>query len=501
MNSWLESIQTTNVTKLGTNITSNQADVEVLAILLKDLPCTKSGFENSRGDKDWVLMQAMFLSLGPAGFSSVPYIANAKKDQSTVKKKLYEDSSPGMVTFHTFEKGKTNKDKGERIEEVEIDGEATKVSVNIGTGFTISNFLREDSFANDGKFFVDNGDENILASGTLVYLQVSSQNVEQAKKGSLLKIRKCKVASDVDTLISQQLKMYFPVSCAEYDAHRTSILNKNYATSKQMVNGTAKYALVLPKTSSYVVYDKDKDKFIIVDASEEFEETELQVKQVFEVCGTVDHNRAVKILTLALCTGSVEMLVRHNTQGNIILNGDCENLCMWLYINFRNLLSLDTLLGGIAQDQPSICTNEFMMNKKDGNFVWSTPHHDIIDGSQRKKLIFCLSSEKKYMTDKAFNNTYVKGMLTDGVSGPYYTLNVYMTPDNDFFTQKRQNGKNSNAISLLDVVLKTSLQFITLQLNCENFVEAKASAFGQMRKRKRPDFVVNEKDPRFSNYN
>ena len=43
---------------LGKNITPNQPDVEVLALALKRVPCTRDAFEKSKApDKDWVCLQ------------------------------------------------------------------------------------------------------------------------------------------------------------------------------------------------------------------------------------------------------------------------------------------------------------------------------------------------------------------------------------------------------------------------------------------------------------
>ena len=71
--------------EVGKNISPNQPDVEVLAILLRDFPVTKSAFNAARGDREWVMLQAGVVSVGQAGFSSVPYTASSakKKDAPT----------------------------------------------------------------------------------------------------------------------------------------------------------------------------------------------------------------------------------------------------------------------------------------------------------------------------------------------------------------------------------------------------------------------------------
>ena len=45
--------------------------------------------------------------------------------------------------------------------------------------------MREESFSEDSKFWVDPPSQDIVSAGTMLYVQVSAQNVEQAKKGKL----------------------------------------------------------------------------------------------------------------------------------------------------------------------------------------------------------------------------------------------------------------------------------------------------------------------------
>ena len=100
-------------TALGKNICVNQPDVEVLALVLKRVPCTQEGFELAKSpEKDWVHLQFCVFGTGPPGFSSAPYLSTKKKgEKDKDTQPLYESSTKGTV-FYTFDKGRTGKDRG-----------------------------------------------------------------------------------------------------------------------------------------------------------------------------------------------------------------------------------------------------------------------------------------------------------------------------------------------------------------------------------------------------
>ena len=69
------------------------------------------------------------------------------------------------------------------------------LSVSLQPGQCMAHFLRSDDFG--GKFFVDTTETlnkmHVVPAYSVVYLQVSSANVEQAKNGRMLKFKKMKI--------------------------------------------------------------------------------------------------------------------------------------------------------------------------------------------------------------------------------------------------------------------------------------------------------------------
>ena len=164
------------------NISFNQPDVEMLCMTIRDFPLTKTGFDSLRGDKEWVQLQLCVMRVGPPGFSAVPYTASSKKPDSNTKKLYDEDTSTGATRFYTFEKGRTNKDKGPRTisysSGVEGESEVAMLPVVVESGVCFNNFVREDGFGDKSFILPTSIAGDVLPAGSLVYVQVSSANVE-----------------------------------------------------------------------------------------------------------------------------------------------------------------------------------------------------------------------------------------------------------------------------------------------------------------------------------
>ena len=156
--------------RCGTHIARNQPDVEVCAMALANVPSTKAEFDAARGSREFVIAKFVVLALGPPGFGKVPY--NSKRSvgqKEEAGKPLYESTDDGRVRLFSFEKGKTNKDKGERVESEESGG-------FLEPGLVLSFFLREEFWDPPKILPAASGDEAV-AAGTVVAMQVSSSNV------------------------------------------------------------------------------------------------------------------------------------------------------------------------------------------------------------------------------------------------------------------------------------------------------------------------------------
>jgi len=100
----------------GKTLNLRQPDVELLVLTLSDVPLTADMFAEMSSGRDFVVLNVCVLAVGPPGFSSVLYAAAKKSGAVKVESKaLYDVDESGNTRFFPFEKGATNKDRGERV--------------------------------------------------------------------------------------------------------------------------------------------------------------------------------------------------------------------------------------------------------------------------------------------------------------------------------------------------------------------------------------------------
>jgi hypothetical protein len=208
--------------RCGSEIAKNQPDVEVCAMALTRVPANRADFDAVRGSREFVIAKFLVLVLGPPGFGKVPYNSKRSAGQKEdAGKPLYEAADDGRVRFFSFEKGKTNKDKGARVDAEESGGV-------LEPGLVLSFFLHED-FWDPPKIMASASGDDVVGVGTVVAMQVSSGNVEAATKGYLLKMKKIKVmpaAIDLGAVLAR-----LPGSEEEYD-RRSAQARNDYPAMK-----------------------------------------------------------------------------------------------------------------------------------------------------------------------------------------------------------------------------------------------------------------------------
>ncbi|MBV5332162.1 hypothetical protein JZU54_00965, partial [bacterium] len=134
--------------------------------------------------RDYIICKFLVLGVGTPGFAKVPYLSKKRKgEKEDAAKPLYENAGlffEGKVRMHAFEKGPTNKDKGERVE-----GDST--TGVLCPGVCLAFFIREEMYE-VGKIMAN----STIERNSQVCLQIASSNIDSANKGYLLKLKKVK---------------------------------------------------------------------------------------------------------------------------------------------------------------------------------------------------------------------------------------------------------------------------------------------------------------------
>lgn len=413
--------------RCGTHISKQQPDVEVYAACLTRIPATKDDFNAMRGQKEYLISKFVVLAVGPAGFGRVPY--NSKKttgQKEEVGKALYVNEDD-RVRFHSFEKGKTNKDKGARVDTE--DGSAC-----LEPGLVLTFFLREE-FWEPSK--VDAACS--MEVGSAVCLQIASSNVEACGKGYLLKVKRIKhmvAACDVTSAFAR-----LPSSEADFEA-----LMSKHRTQSPGLKGTLDSSgdlrcFVVKSLGPEACAFGHNGGILICNAQAHNAEGFCDdiyvpahvVAQKFQVADSTD---LLKLLNVALSAQTVGMLVMSSTKSVLLSDDEVDAhplVALMLTWDVNRFLDLHALAA------PDAC--DFMQAKKAGAMVsdgltvivsddparhisWQSEHNIYKTERCNWQISFRLSSEELCGPEDA---PAAACQLSAGCRDKYRTLSVFLT--------------------------------------------------------------------------
>ena len=428
MENTLSSLTHSAPINLGRNIAHNQPDVEVLAVLTKSLPTTLDAFDHARGDKDWLSMAVVIVEVGPPGFSSVPYTASKKKESIADLKALYVREQ-GLTTFYPFAKGKTNKDKGERVEWTQVNDTDTEVSATLKPGLQLSSFLRAETFS-EGKFFVSVPEGcSTLPAGSFVYLQVASQNIDQALKGMLIKVKRVLPAPEMKLhcreslgdILKKKAAEGFPSSMEEADQ---CTVNGQITISKCCAGSPLRVVATSTKREGFATFDTDKDVFVLVECHPDFDEIELSKSEALAVTGCAHVDRAGVMLNVAISAQALTLLLFHHPSSAAVAGSEASTVAVFAALHVETLLSLDNLMTGIATGH--VGSPDFMLATASEGVAWHACNLPITTPQGKRGILFALGRSARYLSSPWNSQTYAS--LSDGAPGEFLPLSIFMTP-------------------------------------------------------------------------
>ena len=416
----------------GKQIKTNQPDVEITAMIMRQFPCTKAQFDKQRGDKDWVKIELVVCGVGPPGFSGVPYTANSKTPEKTLP--LYELDENGRTKFHTFLKGKTNKDKGVRVfkqpsDDKSGDNEDVVLSFSLEPGICLTNFVREDAFNSSNNLIIDYDEENsVLAAGSMVYVQLSSSNVEQAIKGNMLKIRKIKVASDADAAL-QATKHLMPQTEQEFE-QRMARAGTLASLQKMIYNGNTR--IFMPVGSNQAYISRNELDFVLCSFAENVPEICVSREILLDGMGTSDDERALKLAMICCAAGALDVVVKMD---QVFSDGKADALKLSIDVDkllmLRNIYSMSSF-SSVNVDAVNTSNFCFSAATHDENLaIFNNPNVKIdlpVNGALLDHNLVFSISRIKTIQDAWNESAHDKRMLSDGCASDFHALTVWAVP-------------------------------------------------------------------------
>jgi hypothetical protein len=416
--------------RCGTHIAKNQPDVEVCAMALSRIPASRAEFDAVRGTREFVIAKFLVLQLGPPGFGKVPYNSKRSAGQKEdAGKPLYETADDGRVRLFSFEKGKTNKDKGPRVEAEESGGV-------LEPGLVLSFFLRED-FWDPPKILPSACGDEAVGVGTVVAMQVSSGNVEAAAKGYLLKLKKLKVLPANIDLGASLARM--PGSEEEYDRRSAASRNDYPAMKGGLDSSSDTRCFATSSMGPDACAFLHEGGFLISNArthnSEGFRDDIFVSTEVCQRCFQIDDaTRLLQFMNVALALDAVGAIIK-TCSGNVLLSADDMHplVALTLVLDLNALLCLDALdapdvkaflrAAGSSETDPLIA-RDLVVCKKESSIHWHSTKQVYATDAQSAQVSFTLYADDRTGPQDA---PCAIGQLSAGCSGAYKKLCVQLT--------------------------------------------------------------------------
>ena len=331
----------TTTPRIGSVISKTQPDVEVLALCLEDVPHTVQDFHTKRGARDYIICKFLVLGVGTPGFAKVPYLSKKRKgEKEDGSKPLYENDGllfEGKVRMHAFEKGPTNKDKGDRV-----DGDST--TGVLCPGVCLAFFIREEMYE-VGKIMAN----STIERNSQVCLQIASSNIDSANKGYLLKLKKVKHMDRPFSL--ESFLKHLPNSEMQYEALINHTRETYGALRGSLDSNTDSKFFAVDQLGGQAFAVLDDDGFVLCNAKghnqEGFaDEIAVSREMVLACIGCACEKKALLVLNIALAMNSIAVLIKSSVGSTIALNS--EKICppmsaMALHWNQNAFLRLDDL--------------------------------------------------------------------------------------------------------------------------------------------------------------
>ena len=414
--------------QLGRNIHANMPDVEVLVGNLQEIPTTLEAFRAKAGDRDWCIVALYVLGVGPPGFSSVPYTSSKKKgDVELNPLPLYDTGEHNLTRFYSFEKGKTNRDRGKRVDRLDPQDEGGGMTAThtLKPGTTFNFFLREEMFADKRDFFAGWCPQcGVLPPMTTFYAQFAGNNVDAVAKGSFFKLKRLQYVQAPQTVVAPFLQK-LPQSLSQAQTLQEQCAQLP-TVSRQAYQGNINVFALSVHPEAYMVYEGGgEDKLVLVNADEQGIEIAVSSAVAMQAFKTDKREHMERFLNIAIASGALSCLVTTAVKDPILGNGrSYEAVLMHIDVNaFLNLSQIDT-----HDDWPCKTdgTHGLQMHcMEDGTIVWcNTP--DVITAHDNKKYNIVFTLESAVSELSAPWNDSSDAFITDGGQGPFHMLQVYL---------------------------------------------------------------------------
>jgi len=453
----------------GKTITLRQPNVELLVLTLSDVPLTADKFAEMSCGRDFVVLNVCVLAVGPPGFSSVPYAAAKKNGAAKVESKvLYDVDEAGNTRFFPFEKGATNKDRGERVSQMTVAGsdELVDATTVLENGTCLSFFMRQENFAAGSSVLAaesapDFEAGDMLPAKSTLALVLGSCNVVQAAKGYGLKLKKGKRVPG-----SMMLPVFSGVPQSEEQADAVLLRSKAQPTICGMAaKDEIKVFGCVPDAQAFATTDADSSLLVLCNAAPSLPEVFFTSAQLEAVFG-VDRKLALKMLNVAIATKALRVLVMRDDRptsdksrrvlsvGSLTVDWNYM-LHMHVVNGLSEWPSAHESWGPPSSEPGAILTGVTSY----GTVLWTCPGLPLTTTGRRNMYWALQLREDRAAADEIYSPHFV----TDGTQDEGgHTLDMFLAPPNavfdDVFAELEASGSDGKSTQTLHHQMRLCLR-------------------------------------------
>ena len=440
---WANLLSATPLTwRPGKTLNLRQPDVELLVLTLSDVPLTMDKFAEMGSGRDWVILNVCVLAVGPPGFSSVPYAAAKKSNAAKVEAKaLYDVDEGGNTRFFPFEKGATNKDRGERVSLMTVLGSDDPVDATtvLEHGTCLSFFMRQENFAaGSAVLSADATPEgeagDVLPAKSMLALVLGSCNVVQASKGYGLKLKKGKRVAP-----ATMLPVFAGVPQSEEQADAVTVRSRAQPTICGMTGkDDVKVFGCVPAPQAFATTDADSELLVLCNATPSLPEVFFTSAQLEGLFG-VERALALKMLNVAIATKALRVLVVRDDRPT---SDEARRVLSVgsLAVDWNHMLHMHVINGLCewpgpreAWGPPSPEAGEILTAvTADGTVLWTCPGLPLTTSGKRNMYWALRLQEARADPEEAFSAHWV----TDGAGDAGgHALDLFIVPPHAVFDE------------------------------------------------------------------
>jgi len=437
----------------GKTITLRQPDVELLVMTLSDVPLTADKFAEMSCGRDFVVLNVCVLAVGPPGFSSVPYAAAKKNGAAKVESKvLYDVDESGSTRFFPFEKGATNKDRGERVSQMTVAGSDDLINTTtvLENSTCLSFFMRQEAFSAGSMVLTaesspDEPAPDMLPAKSTLALVLGLCNVVQAAKGYGLKLKKGKKLPGT-TMLS--VFSGVPQSEELVDA----VLARSRAQPSicgMAVKDSIKVFACVPDAIAHATTDSESEQLVMCNVAPSLPKVFFTVEQLDSVFG-MDKGLALKLVNITIASKALRVLVvrddrptsdesRHSLSvGSMAVDWNCM-LNMHIVNGLNEWPREHESWGHPSSEHGEIMTSVMAC----GTVLWTCPGLPLTTSGKRN-VYWALRLQEDKTTDE---EVYSPHFITDEtVDHGGHALDMFLAPLNadfgEMFAELEASGQH-----------------------------------------------------------